>query len=146
MKALIRLGNTDPAEQIHGPGPDFPPGEFSMDPEQFLNLAPYGVYRIQGGLGVLKDHGDFFPPDMPHFRQGQGQEVPALKKNFPLVCYAAGMFQKPQDGLGGDAFSAPRFSDDAGYFSGGEGKTYPIHGGHPAPESAEMGFQIFYFQ
>jgi hypothetical protein len=37
-----------------------------MQFDDIHHLIAYGIKRVQGSLGILKDHGDLFAPDFPH--------------------------------------------------------------------------------
>ena len=42
------------------------------------------IKRVQGCHGLLEYHGDFIPPDIPHFLFGQGEQIGAVENDFTL--------------------------------------------------------------
>ncbi len=80
------------------------------------HLHFHGENRVQGGHGLLEDHGDFGAAQLLQLLFAQAEQV-----LFPLAAVIAdgaagngqGIGQQAQHGVGGDGLAAAGFADDA---------------------------------
>ena len=66
-----------------------------MGHEHLGNLVTNGVHRIQGGHGLLENHGNLLSPDMAHLFFRQIQQIDALKLIRPPTIRPGGSLISP---------------------------------------------------
>ena len=103
---LGRVGDAHQPQQFHGPFPGFFLFHALVHLEDLGNLVADGVHRIETAFGLLENHGDAVPSNAGHIHFGEGQEVDAIKPDFP-VHDAARRVHQTHDGEGSHAFTAP---------------------------------------
>ena len=86
--------------------------EIRVELERLAQLSPDGMNGVEGTERVLKDHPDALASYAFEFPLRHDAQVLAFKQNTP-VRHAAVSRQQSENGLTGDAFSAPAFTDDA---------------------------------
>ena len=76
------------------PGRSF--AQAPVQPQGLADLVPDGQNRIEGGHGLLKNHGDPITPDRPHLRPFELHQISAGKQKLPgLLTHVFG--QQPQN-------------------------------------------------
>ena len=112
LQAPDRVGQAD-SFQDFGRGL---PGLFAVhalvDAEDLSDLGADAEHRVEGGEGLLEDHGDLFPPDLAHPFFVIGEQVVAVEQD---LSGDGGAIQQADERQGGHALSAPGFAHQAGY-------------------------------
>ena len=140
------LGNANQLQQLNGPVPGGLFVQALVELQGLRNLIPDGKYRVQGGHGLLENHGDPVAPELPHFLFGQGQKVLAVKDDAAALVPAGGRIHQTHDRQAGDAFAAAGFTHNAQCLSLVQGKGDAVHRLGNTGIGVEIGFQVFYFQ
>ena len=143
---LPRLGNANQLQQLNGPVPGGLFVQALVELQGLRNLVSNGKYRVQGGHGLLENHGDPVAPELPHFLFGQGQKVLAVKDDAAALVPAGGRVHQTHDRQAGDAFAAAGFTHNAQCLSLVQGKGDAVHRLGNTGIGVEIGFQVFYFQ
>ena len=106
------------------------------------HLVADGEHRVQGGHGLLKDHGDAVAPDLAQPRLGAIGQVFPQEADLARDSSGLGDRQEAQDGHGGDGLAAARFPHQTQGFPGVEIKAHPGQGPDPAPGGGEMDREV----
>src|SRR5262249_15493071 len=80
-------------------------------------LALDGEHRVEGGHGLLKDHGNLLTTDMPHLQVGELEQVLTLEDDFPSHRFARRVWNEAHDRERAHALAAAAFSHEAQGFS-----------------------------
>ena len=79
-------------------------GPFVND-KGFRHLLPDGQVRVEGGHGVLEDHGDAFAADGPEFLFRATEQIRAVQHGGTAFNAARRHRNEPHHGVAGDGFS-----------------------------------------
>jgi len=85
-----------------------------------------GMHRIEGGHGLLKDHGEPVAAHAAHLVFRLLQQIFPVEQDLPFR--PAHFRQQPHEGEGGHRFAAATLPDDAKGFSGIQVKIQMTHG------------------
>ena len=116
-----------------------------MGQDALHDLVLDPVNRVEGGHGLLEDHGDLVAPDGLHLLFGHLGQVLAVEQDL-AVADPAGLFDKTHDGEGGDALSGAglsHYSQDLAFF---DLKAYAVDRLDKTSFDLEFCFEIFYFK
>ena len=104
-------------------------------------LVPNRENRIEGGLGVLQDHRQTAPPDVPHFAFAFFEKVFAVQQD--PACHDAGnrTRHQAQQGQGGHALAAAGLPHDPQRFTLAQVKADAIDRLYHAPACVAVGAQ-----
>lgn len=86
--------------------------------EGFGDLGADGHDRVEGGHGLLEDHGDVAAAVAAHGGFGEGEEVCAVEVD--AACDGCGGGEEAKQGEGGGGFAGAGFSDEAQGFARGD--------------------------
>ena len=117
-----------------------------MRHDGLCNLVPDCKDRVQGGHGLLKDHGDPVPPNFPHLLGIECKEIAAFKQNLPCDHPCRRHEKKSHDGKGRYALAAPGLPHHTENLSFFQGQREMIHGLHHTGIGMKMDGQIFDFK
>ena len=76
-----------------------------MELQALGDLLPHGEHRVQGGHGVLEDHGYVLAPDLVHLGGGEVEDIPAFDHQPVALHHPGGIRHQPEDGQGGGGFA-----------------------------------------
>ena len=96
---------------------------------------------VQGGKGVLKNHGDFIAPEAIEILLRNFQQILPVVENFAALSDGVACLNA-QDGLGRDGFARAGFAHDGQRFALMQVKADAPHGLHLAGAGAEGNAQI----
>jgi hypothetical protein len=139
-----RVGNPDQVEERDDPISDVVGAEPRLvDGDGLGDLLADGHHRVEGGQGVLEDHGDLPAPDGLEVTLGAPDELVAAEADRPPDGGALG--QQPEDGERGDGLARTGFADDAEHLVllDGEGQVVdrverPVVGGERDAEPVDL--------
>ena len=123
-----RVGDAHLAEEVRRFFPGLGPVQPLVEPQHLRHLGPHGVHRVQGGHGVLEDHGDPVAPKVPQLLFRQLPQVPAPEEDLPLGHLARGAHQA-QHRQGGDALAAAGLPHKPHDGAPGHRQVDAVHGG-----------------
>jgi len=115
-----------------------------MDPEDLANLIFYPENRIQGGHGLLKDHGNIISPDLAHLGFGQRQKINTIEKDTSADNFSRGGRDKSQDGKGHDRLAATGFTHETKCVPLFQMEIHTVHSSGYAISRPEYGPQVPY--
>ena len=78
---------------------------FFVFADDLRDLVAHGHHRVEGGHGVLEDHGDLASPDLPHFVLALGQQVFPLEDHLAAHDLTWGRGDEAENPQGGGGFS-----------------------------------------
>src|SRR5438128_7869693 len=108
-----------------------------MGEDGLLDLAPYGVERIQRGERVLEDDADAPAAQAPQLLVRQVVDAPAFEAHL-AGGDASGRLEQADDRQPGDRFARARLADDAENFARRDGKRDAIERGERAAPRREF--------
>ena len=76
-----------------------------VEVDALRNLVPHGEDGVQGGHGVLEDHGDLLAPDLLQLPDLHGEDVLPVQLQLPTLHHPGGMGDQLQNGQGGGGLS-----------------------------------------
>ena len=97
---------------------------------------------VQGGQGVLENHGDLVAPDLAHILLGNLQQIPAVIDDLAALNNGVAR-QNTQDGLGGDGLAGTGLAHHSQGLAPLQVKGNVPHRLHGTVVGAEGNFQIF---
>ena len=112
-----------------------------MEAQDLGHLLADGEHRVEGGHGLLEDHGDAVAPDAAHLLLRAVQQVFPLEADLPGD-RGLGVGQEAQHRHGGDGLAAARFAHQPQGFAGLEVKAHPGQGPDVAPGGGEVDRQV----
>ena len=104
LHALLRVRDAAQLQELKGPGHGLLLGGLAVEQDALGDLFAHGVDGVQGGHGLLEDHGDLIAPDLLHLPLRELEQVPALKEDLALDV-GRGLGQQAHGGQRGDALS-----------------------------------------
>src|SRR5262252_6308350 len=87
---------------------------------KFKGLGKLALDRengVEGGHGLLIDHGNLLATDPPDLRVGQLEQVLTIEDDFPTHRFARRVWNETHDGQSAHTLAAATFSDEAQGFS-----------------------------
>ncbi len=84
--------------------------------------------RVKGSHGFLKNHGDFFPPNLLECLFVKVEKILPFKKNLPLRDSTWRLRDQAEDGQRRNGFAAPRLADQADGLSAVYIIAHPVDG------------------
>jgi hypothetical protein len=100
---------------------DLVAGEIAVvSADRLGDLLADGEDGVEGGHGLLKDHGDFAAAEAADGFRREGEEVAAVVVDG--AGDGSGGIEESEDGEGGNGFAGAGFTDEAEGFSGGDGE------------------------
>jgi hypothetical protein len=84
VQAFGRRRDPDHAQGLFGSLQQGTRGFAVVDANGLNQLIPDGEHRVQRGLWVLEDHGDFAPAHMAHLLVALLQQIFTVEPNLPL--------------------------------------------------------------
>jgi hypothetical protein len=109
-----------------------------VEPYLLHNLVTDGKHGVQGGLGILKYHGNFPAPDLSHSGGGTIDQIYTVVIDFTTNYPPRRAVNQTQNGERGYRFAAARFAHQTQAFSLIQVKINAIH----RPDSAAPGKKI----
>ena len=113
-----------------------------MNDEGFRHLLPDGQVRIEGGHGILEDHGDALAADGTEFLFRTMKQVRAVQHGGTAFNAARRHRDEPHHGVAGDGFSGPGFPHDAERFPRRHVKGHVSHRPDDAGPGVEGGAEV----
>ena len=113
--------------------------------EHLGDLLLDGEHRVQGGHGLLEDHGDLVAADLVHLLHGDLGQVPAVEQDLAAVDIAVAV-QQAEDRHGGDALTGAGLAHDAEGFPFLDAVGGVVHGLDDAAAGGEEGMEVNDFQ
>lgn len=107
-----------------------------VDAEGFGDLLADGHDRVEGGHGLLKDHGEALAAVAAHGGFGEGEEV--LPGEADRAGEGSGGGEKAEEGERGGGLARAGFPDQAEGLAGGNGERDAVHGGLRAEADVEV--------
>ena len=106
LKPLLGVGDAHLPEQLHTAAVPLGAAELGLvEAEHLVHLVLDGVDWIEGGHGVLKDHGDVAATDLVHLLLALAQQVLSVKFDLIGLDFARWVAELDQ-GKAGDALAA----------------------------------------
>jgi len=120
--AACRIGDGDGFEGFDDGLANLTAGETGLvGADGFGDLFANGHDRVEGGHGLLKNHGDVAAAFLAHGFVGQGEKVDAVEANGS---FNAGVgVEETEDSKRGNGFAGAGFADEAEDFAGRDGET-----------------------
>ena len=121
------------------------PGTFLMKLYSFGDLISDTHNRIQGSHGILKNHGNPFSPDFPHFVIMKHQKIFPLQTDFPAIHMGRRLRQYTQNGFGNSGLSRSCFPNQSQRSPFFQRKRHIINRMDLTSLGGVMNNKIFYF-
>ena len=122
--------------------PALPRAHPTVKHEHLRDLIAHGVDRVEGGHGLLENHGDAVAADVAHLGRRQGEKILPLEADAAAGDAAGRLLDQTHDGQGGHALAAPAFAHDAEGLAALHPEADVVHGlGHPI-EGDEVGLEV----
>jgi hypothetical protein len=115
-----------------------------MQLEHLCDLVAYLKGRIEGGHGLLENHGDPVATDVSDIRVTQPDHIPAVEKNSAVNDFAGGIRDQSHDRQCGDALSAPGLPDQAQRFTAFNFQIHAVDRFYDPTVGGKGGSEIFY--
>ena len=112
VDALLRRGDAHQAQHLDGPLSGLGLGHLLVLQDHLHDLVAHGVDRVEGGHGILEDHGDLLAAHPAHLPLAVGEDVLVLEEDLP-VHHPAGVLEQAHDGEAGHALAAAALPHDA---------------------------------
>ena len=112
VNSLLGGWDTHHTQHLNGPPFGLTLADILMLLEHLHDLVAHSIHRVEGGHGVLKDHGNLLAAHPAHPALSVGEDVLVLEKNLS-VHHPAGVLKQAHDGQAGDALAAAALSHDA---------------------------------
>ena len=113
-----------------------------MDLDGLHHLVADREHRVEGGLGVLEDHGDAAAPDVSHLALALREEVLPFEPDDALDDPGRRPRDQPQQGQRGHGLSAAGLAHDSQRFTLSQGKAHPVHRLHHAPAGEAIRVEV----
>ena len=114
---LCGLGNIDQPQHVTGLGHGLLRCQAFVQPECLGNLLTHTQNRVERRHGLLKNHGNFFSPQIAHSLRICLHQVCALEPYLAVGDASGRHGQEFHDGHGGDTFTAARLTHDTQCFA-----------------------------
>ena len=111
--AVRGVGDSDFVEQIQGAFAGAGTGDFLVDQKRLDQLVSNAQIRVQGGHGVLEDHGDAASADLVELPSRNVEQVNTVKNSLPGLNAPRRLGQQAHQGITGDGFAGAGLTDDA---------------------------------
>ena len=116
-----------------------------MNLQGFADLTLHGEHRVQGGHGLLEDHGDLVAADVVHLLVGAVENVFAVEGDAAAFNIAVAV-QQLDNAHGGHALAGAGLTYNAQGFAGVQGIGHVVDGLDNALFRFEIGVKVLYFQ
>ena len=140
---LAWIGYADVGQQFSCPAPGRPSLQAFMQLEHLCNLVAYLKGRIEGGHGLLENHGDSVATDVPDFRVTQPDHIPPVEQNSAVNNFAGGIRDQSHDRQCGYALSAPGLPDQAQRFTAFNFQVHTVDSFYDPAVGDKGGSEIF---
>ena len=100
----------------------------AMHDEHLAHLLLDGVERVEGGHGLLEDHGDAIAANGAHLLVGKGQQVLAGEQDLARGMAGCRIGQKAHDGERRDGLAGARFAHERHRLALGDVEGYALDG------------------
>ena len=134
----------DPHEPQHlvGAVPDLPPLQVRVQGDHLHDLLLDGHDGVQGGHGVLEDHGDLAAAHVAPLRVRHLSDVLPLEQDLAARDLAGGRLDELEDGQGRGGLAGPRLAHEAQGVSLPELEVEVVDGVHHAGVRVELDGQV----
>ena len=146
VHALLGGGDAYQLEQLDGALAGGPAAHFEVGLQGLAYLPADGQHGVEGGHGVLEDHGDLVAADVGHLVVVVIEDVLAAEVDLALDDLAGRVGYEAHDGEGGDALAGARLAHDAQGLTLVQVEGDAVHGPHDSVGGEELGFQVFDYQ
>ena len=137
-EAALGFGEGDLVEGGEGAGFDVVTGKFGVvGADGFSDLGADLHDGIEGGHGLLEDHGDITAAEAAQGGFGFGEEVAVVE--LDLAGEGGGGREEAEEGERGGGLAGAGFTDEAEGFAGGEGEGDAVDGRVRAEADGEVG-------
>ena len=126
VDALLGRRDADQLEHIDRPFARRRARELLVQADDLLHLVAHRVGRVEGGHGLLKDHGDAVAADAAHLGLGQLHQVLPLEQDLAAGDPARRGGDETHDGVGGDALAAAGLAHQAQGLAGQNGQAHVV--------------------
>ncbi len=121
------------------------PTHLLMGQNRLDHLCIDAQNRVQRHHGVLKNHGNPIPPQLPQRFLVSLKEISSLEEDLP-VHDAPGRIHQFENGKGRDGLAGPRFPGDPQHLSGVDAERNPLHGFHHAHPREKVCPEVFHHE
>ena len=146
---FLRLRDADPLEHDTGLLQGLGLVQAPVAAQGLGHLLAHGVDRVEGGHGLLEDHGDLVAPDVPQaVLRGLGQvddlAVPAAEEQLSPGDAAPAQFHQADQAQGRDRFAGPGLAHQGHGLARLHGQPDTVHAHNRAVVGLELHPQVLY--